>query len=608
VPIGTPEGAARFHIDNPRAKSSPAARDDAAAPSSAGYTLFSRVIIEPGAADVAPALAAAGVVPAPLEGAPGFLVAECDSIADAIALANSLRARPGVKGAYIDARAPFVPRTLPTDPSFGQQWHLHNTSEPLHDVNAEPAWDAGYTGAGVTIGIVDQGWQIAHPDLAAAYSAAASQTGGTSDNHATGCAGIAGERANNGLGGASIAYDCMLSKLYYGAASVNAAAFGFRNDLNAVKSNSWGPADNGIISYMTSAERAALVSAATTGRAGLGTIFVWAGGNGASASDRVDYDPYASSRYVVPVGAIYLDDRRSTYSEPGSALLTVAQSDRDFSGTDTGIFTTSGPSGYTSAFGGTSAACPLGAGVVALMLQANPALTLRDVQHILVRSARRNDPTSSTWSQNGAGLSVSYDYGFGAIDAGAASAMAATWNPVGPELALASGTLGVGQTIPDASPAGIVRTFVVPDETVVEHVEVVLNVTHANIGDLRITLGSPSETQSVLATLRTDGTDNYAGYIFTTRRHWGESAAGEWSLTIADERAGNSGTWVSWSLTVYGGAPPCAADYNMDRVFNSQDFFDFVTDFFTGDADFNRNGTTDSQDFLDFLTAFFTGC
>ena len=45
---------------------------------------------------------------------------------------------------------------------------------------------------------------------------------------------------------------------------------------------------------------------------------------------------------------------------------------------------------YTSRFNGTSAAAPEVSAVVALMLQANPNLTYRDVQEILVRSARQN--------------------------------------------------------------------------------------------------------------------------------------------------------------------------------------------------------------------------
>jgi hypothetical protein len=57
--------------------------------------------------------------------------------------------------------------------------------------------------------------------------------------------------------------------------------------------------------------------------------------------------------------------------------------------------------------------------------------------------------------------------------------------------------------------------------------------------------------------------------------------------------------------------PACPCDWNHDGHVNSQDFFDFLTSFFQGNADFNHDGMTNSQDFFDFLTCFFNpppGC
>ncbi len=46
------------------------------------------------------------------------------------------------------------------------------------------------------------------------------------------------------------------------------------------------------------------------------------------------------------------------------------------------------------------------------------------------------------------------------------------------------------------------------------------------------------------------------------------------------------------------------ADWNRDRLVNTNDFFQFVIDFQDGNADFDHSGATNSQDWFGFLSAF----
>src|SRR5690606_2272089 len=132
-------------------------------------------------------------------------------------------------------------------------------------------------------------------------------------------AGVVAAVGNNGQGGAGVAFDAGLGRLYYtGGSAAIAAAFLHRNDLISVKNSSWGPSDNGIVRTMSSIERAAIEQSILTGRGGKGEIFVWAGGNGATNNDRADYDPYTTSRFTIAVAAIDSADEASIYSEPGS--------------------------------------------------------------------------------------------------------------------------------------------------------------------------------------------------------------------------------------------------------------------------------------------------
>ncbi|MFQ5806020.1 MAG: S8 family serine peptidase [Phycisphaerae bacterium] len=619
--VRTPSGVARFYVQEPDAPASAAWRDDAQRADKAGnipeptpgFELTSRIVVRSDNPEALDAFAsgAPGLVVEPLAAVSGYWMVTAGSVREATRVADVLAAQPQLAEVYLDLTPPRSLRDLPNDPSFPQQWHLKNDLDPLFDVNAEAAWDAGYTGAGVVLGIVEGGWQHDHPDLADNYHAAASQGGGSVTSHATSCAGVAAEVANNDLMGASVAYGAGLSDLIYGTAAETAAALAYRNDLNDIKSNSWGPPDIGRIYYMPSVVRSAIEESVLSGRGGLGEVFVWAAGNGGT-SDRVDYDPYVASRFTIAVGAIGDADVRATYNETGSSMLVVAHS----SGNTRRIHTTTSFSGWTTSFGGTSAASPLAGGVVALMLEANPGLTWRDVQHVLIESARKNDSDHADWTTNAGGYEINYNYGFGAVDAGAAVGVAETWLNVPHELVVDTGVVAVNTPIPDNDPTGVTETASIAENIRIETGELILNVQTTFVGDLEIALTGPSGTESVLAQQRGgDGQDDYVDYIFTSFRHWGEESAGDWTIDVSDRAGGDLATWIDYRLILYG-TPVCPGDLNGDGAIGLTDLAALLTAYGTCEghasfdpaADFDNTGCIDLADLAYLLSLYGESC
>lgn len=580
-----------------------------------GWSLTSRILVRAEEIDgVLRAIDDPAVVVIPLDGLNGWFVVEAGRIDRGVALASMLRAVEGVGLVEMDAQPPFETRGVPNDPFFGMQWHLRNTSLPGVDIGAVEAWGLGYTGTGVVICIVEgTGFQLTHPDLAGNVNLSLAQSSSLVSNHMTNVAGIAGAVGNNGQGVAGVAYNAQLSQALIGSDMQTASALLRLNNGNHIKNNSWGPTDNGLIDPMPAVIRDALISSTSNGRDGLGTIFVWAGGNGLTSNDRVDYDPYASSRYTIAVGAVGNDDRQASYSEPGSSLLLSAYS----SGGTLGITTTASNSGYTFTFGGTSASSPIVAGVVALMLEANPGLTWRDVQHILVDSVRPIDPDDERWVLNGSGRLVNEGYGFGMVDAPAAVLLAEGWSGVGPEVSASSGVVAVNEAAPDNDASGIERTVFISDNVRIESVELVMNVQTTMIGDLEISITSPDGTRSLLARQRNnDFQDDLVGTVFTSMRHWGEQSAGHWVVKLADRRAGAVAFWQDFELRFHGeslGAGPCAP-FDLAEPYGVLDLNDisaFIVAFQSGSpgADLAPPfGTLNEDDIAAFVFGFPQGC
>ncbi len=472
----------------------------------------------------------------------------------------------------------------PVDPLFNQQWYLP-------DINVLPVWK-DYTGAGVRVAVFDPSGNVdlSHPDFYtnAGRSIERAGTIGVDEIgvHATLVAGVIAANRNN-VGSIGIAYNAEISSEAISADDLDNLLH-FRN--YDVVNNSWGFTNRFGSNFLVDTGFAqAFRDTAQLGRGGLGTTIVWAAGNDRQEGGNANDGNIMNSRYAVAVGAInHQGDLGSLvapgipFSNPGSSILVSAPGSNV---TSTGVLLRSDTG---STFGadqevarGTSFATPIVSGVVALMLEANPDLGYRDVQDILALSAKRVDAANPGWAYNGAktwnggAMHVNHDYGFGEVDARAAVRLAESWttthvvadsNPSTFDLQTRTATSGtLNAALVDNGV--LTRTLTIPASGTfaVEHAEVRLTLDHQQIGDLVVTLISPTGTRSVLidrpgkmpgstdAADRGDGATNLDYTLMTTLSR-GEAAAGNWTLEVRDAATGQTGTLKSWTVTLTGKA------------------------------------------------------
>ncbi|MCP4914786.1 MAG: S8 family serine peptidase [Oligoflexia bacterium] len=547
----------------------------------------------------------------------------------------------------------------------GQEAFAQNGGTSGYDINVTSVINQGYTGNGVRVAISDTGLELTHADLsnniytnfsknytlAAPYYGNPAPTGMDGD-HGTSVAGIIGSVGWNEVGGRGIAPNVLMAGYNYLDSTQTSAikldqAQGNVEVFNYSYGASFFPG-NSTHDFVYDAQ---LKNGFINERSGKGQMYIKSAGNSFLECD-IQYgntylidqgtDGYFcyshnanvgtgnNNPYSVVVGALNAKGEKASYSSAGSSLwvsapggefgsfnpaivttdqsgCTLGYSRSLASGTNftKGLEESNEDCDYTHTFNGTSSAAPMVSGVVALIMEANPNLTARNIKHILAKTASKVNYSTSNISHpslnslgldmnlsghvyeqgyvtNAAGNSFHNYYGFGAVDATAAVNMAKTYsNSWGAQQHLneafgnASYDTTVSQAIPDASSTGVTSAKYIASNLTIEAVQIKINITHPRPGDLGIELTSPSGTKSILKNINDsfqvpiDVSDSpvwvadITDFVILSNAFYEESSQGTWTIKVVDAlgsglgndfdlAATQTGTFDDWSINIIG--------------------------------------------------------
>lgn len=513
---------------------------------------------------------------------------------------------------------------LKSDNLVAEQWHLSK-------INIAGAQQCALNektcrGEGILVGVLDDGVEIAHEDLKDNIAPKKSRNYNTSDTtqasyydptpsgigdaHGTSIAGIIAAVDQNGLGVRGIAPRAQLAGfniLKTGDTNATTDALGNKNLM--VSNNSWGPTDNACIYQSPSELEAEAILFSVIGkqdssaaRNGKGAILLFASGNGGEncnkatgvtddlkkriVQDQASMDGGGNNRYVIAVAALGRNEinSKAVYAEPGVNILLAAPAG-DYCTTNPPTLVTTDLSGergynktgsanettnlnYTACMNGTSGATPVVAGVAALMLQANPNLTWRDVRAILAKTASQNDSNNTNnleakenWQTNTVSqLKVHRYYGYGMVNAAAAVALAKTWVNLPSEKSLERTSTKV-LTPGDNSSTEAVETIAITPADVdfnkLETVQVDVEFNHQRAGDIELVLEHLDANDVVISSeylvkLNADNTSTAKSFTFMSSQHLYDTPVGKWVLKANDRYTGKTGS-VTWKAIKFFG-------------------------------------------------------
>ena len=534
-----------------------------------------------------------------------------------IKIANILARHDDILLAEPNIIMAIAPDYRPSDDRYKDQWYLYhrNSASDLDrtaHVDAEKAWEITRGSRSITLAITDDGFDLAHPDLEGAGKIVAPRDLKNKDgvptpvehyeNHGTAVAGVAlAEETGRGVVG--IAPGCSLMPIQ---------TTGYLDDVSIEQLFDWA-IDNGadVISCSWSAAAVyfplsrrisrAINRAATKGRNGKGCVVLFSAGNANRPLEgRVEetgwvrnilkgvttwLSGFAIHPDVITVSASTSLNQKAAYSNWGKHVSVAAPSNNapPNMALSEGTFNTgppirtrlvgrtvitsdrTGDKGYTRSdftnFGGTSSACPLVAGVVGLMLSANPDLTAREVKRLLQDSTDKivddsPDPqlgqTYGTYDRNGHSLW----FGYGKVNA--YRAVKAAKDKALRDRILRNTLTATNRNvtnIPDANSRGIFSAVNVSESGQLQDIKIFIQAEHEFLGDVSFTLHSPQGIETLIQG-RTLGRQTRLQRTYSLvstpalRQVLNTPVKGQWQLQVIDHVPGDTGTLRKWELVL----------------------------------------------------------
>ncbi len=296
---------------------------------------------------------------------------------------------------YVEKNYRYYSTVTPNDTNLSNQWYINNTTVSGADLNMFAAWDIQNSAPNTLVAVIDDGFDLNHPDLTSSYinngncfASDSTYCGGTTDagftandqTHGTWVAGTFAATANNSTGIAGASWQVKLLPLKVdltASAIVQAVDEAIAQNADIINMSFGGP---GFSQASLDAYTRAMDA---------GVLLVTSAGNGDMNNDKgqIVYPANYDLPNMISVAASNNTDRITSWSQWGSFTADIASPGQ-------GVFTTSINSNYQSV-SGTSFSSPLVAGVAALIKENTNATDYKQIKAHLLNGGEESVATLS---------------------------------------------------------------------------------------------------------------------------------------------------------------------------------------------------------------------